>query len=173
MSVNSAYAEAISKIAGADGDLAVTRSELLAFSEALRKNEKLRSTLANPLLPAGTRNQIVDDLLAGKVSNVTRSIIGLLVTAGRGGQITEIVDAFVSTAAAGAGKRLAVVRTAVALTPDQERRLNAALATQAGGPVELQIEIDPSVVGGIVTTLGDTVIDGTVRSRINKMREAL
>ncbi len=173
MSVISSYADAINAIASAEGDIATTRSELLAFSQAVQGNTELRSTLANTLLPADSRNSLVDQLLAGKASDVTRSIVGLIVNAGRGSELSEIVDEFVSRAAAASGKRLAVVRSAVPLSADQQARLAAALAKQAGGPVELQTEIDPTVVGGVVTTLGDTVIDGTVRSRINKMREAL
>ena len=173
MNATESYADAILAIASAEGDINGTRSELLSFSKALQSNNELRSTLANTLLPADTRNQIVDDLLAGKASNTTRSIVGLIVNAGRAGDLSQIVDSFVGKAASSSGKRLAVVRSAVPLSADQQARLSAALAVQAGGPVELQIEIDPSVVGGVVTTLGDTVIDGTVRSRINKMREAL
>ncbi len=173
MSISTSYAEAIHAVASAEGDVARTRNELLAFAQALQQNDQLRSTLANALLPADTRNQIVDDLLSGKASDVTRAIIGLVVNAGRGRDLDEIINEFAVRAATSSGKRLAFVRTAVPLTPEQEKRLAAALAQQAGGPVELQTEIDPSVVGGVVTTLGDNVIDGTIRSRINKMREAL
>jgi F-type H+-transporting ATPase subunit delta len=173
MSVISSYADAIHAIASAEGDISTTRSELLDFSRAVQGNAELRSTLSNALLPADTRNGIVDQLLSGKASDVTRSIVGLIVNTGRGGELAEIVEEFVTRAATASGKRLAVVRSAVPLSADQQSRLAAALAKQAGGPVELQTEIDPSVVGGVVTTLGDVVIDGTVRSRINKMREAL
>jgi F-type H+-transporting ATPase subunit delta len=173
MSVISSYADAINSVATAEGDIANTRSELLAFSRAVQANPDLRSTLANALLPADTRNGIVDQLLNGKASDVTRSIISLIVSAGRAGDLSEIVDEFVTRAARSSGKRLAVVRSAVPLSEEQQARLARALAQQAGGPVELQTEIDPSVVGGVLTTIGDTVIDGTVRSRINKMREAL
>jgi len=173
MSVHSSYADAIHSIASAEGNLAGTRAELSAFSSAVQSNGELRSSLANNLLPAETRNGIIDDLLKGKASNTTRAIIGMIVSAGRGGDLSQIVDAFASKAASASGNRLAVVRSAVPLSADQQARLSAALAQQAGGPVELQTEIDPTVVGGVVTTLGDVVIDGSVRSRINKMREAL
>ncbi len=173
MSVHSSYADAIHSVASAEGDIARTRSELASFSRALKDNGELRTTLANSLIPADTRNKIVDDLLQGKVSDTTRGIIAMIVTAGRGGAFSEIVDEFAAKAASASGNRLAVVRSAVPLSADQQARLATALAKQAGGPVELQTEIDPSVVGGVVTTLGDTVIDGSVRSRINKMREAL
>ena len=173
MSVTAAYAEAIHSIASAEGDLARVRSELVSFGSALDKNDQLRATLSNALIPADTRTRIVDDLLSGKASNVTRSIIGMVVSAGHGSEFGEIVNAFQTKAAQASGKRLALVRSAVPLSADQQSRLAAALASQAGGPVDIQTEIDPSVVGGVVTTMGDVVIDGTVRTRINRMKEAL
>jgi F-type H+-transporting ATPase subunit delta len=68
---------------------------------------------------------------------------------------------------------VATVRTAVPLTDDQKSRLAHALSTSTGSAVELENIVDPEVVGGAVTTIGDTVIDGTVRTRLNKLRDAL
>ena len=64
------------------------------------------------------------------------------------------------------------MRSAVELSEDQQARLAAALTAATGKQIELKVTVDPNVVGGIVTTIGDTVIDGSVRSRIVKLREA-
>jgi F-type H+-transporting ATPase subunit delta len=66
-----------------------------------------------------------------------------------------------------------MVRTAVPLTDEQRSRLTEAIGNAVGAPVELQVTVDPTVVGGAVTTIGDTVIDGSIRSRLNKMRDLL
>ena len=65
---------------------------------------------------------------------------------------------------------MAEVRTAVALTADQQDRLKAALANATGKTVELKVIVDPSVLGGLVATVGDTVIDGTVRTRLDQLK---
>ncbi|MEZ5377472.1 MAG: ATP synthase F1 subunit delta [Acidimicrobiales bacterium] len=166
------YADALLAVAQADGNLEVVKSELAEFARAADGNDDLRSTLGNNLLPAAVRGQIVDDLL-GNAASTTRALVGMIVTSGRGSQLSEIVNAFVEKAASGAGKKVATVRTAVPLTDDQHARLEQALKTQTGGDVELQVVVDPSVVGGAVTTIGDAVIDGSLRTRLNKMREVL
>ena len=68
---------------------------------------------------------------------------------------------------------LAEVRTAVPLTDDQQDRLKAALANATGKQLNLKVVVDPSVLGGIVATVGDTVIDDTVRTRIDQMKSRL
>ena len=167
------YAEALLSVARAEGDLETTRSQLRDVARAVEGNEELRSSLSNNLLPAATRSQIVDDLLAGKTSDTVRALVGLVVSAGRGGELSDIVNAFGDRAASASGNRVAVVRSAVPLTDDQKARLAQALTASAGGPVELENIVDPDVIGGAVTTIGDTVIDGSLRTKLNQMHEAL
>ena len=65
------------------------------------------------------------------------------------------------------------MRSAVALTDDQQNRLRAALANATGRQVNLKVVIDPSILGGLVATVGDTVIDGSVRSRVEQLKSRL
>lgn len=167
------YAEGLLAIARAEGDVDTTKSQLSDVARAISSNEELRSTLSNNLVPAAVRGQIVDDLLAGKSSDVVRAIVGMIVGAGRGGQLDDIVQSFIGLAASASGREVATVRSAVALTDAQQTQLAAALKQKTGADVELQVVVDPSVVGGAVTTIGDTVIDGSLRTRLAQMREAL
>ena len=167
------YADALLAVATAEGDLANTKTQLLDVARAVEGSEELRSSLSNNLLPSAVRGQIVSDLLANKATITVQALVSLIVTGGKGAQLGEIVNAFAANAASAGGKNLAVVRTAVPLSDSQRTRLAAALASTAGGEVEIQEEIDPSVVGGVVTTIGDTVIDGSLRTRLNQIREAL
>ena len=70
-------------------------------------------------------------------------------------------------------RQVAEVRTAVALTDDQQARLKAALENATGKSINLKTVVDPSVVGGVVATIGDTVIDDTVRTRIEQLKSRL
>jgi len=167
------YAEGLLAIARAEGDVDTTKSQLADVARAISGNEELRSTLSNNLVPAAVRGQIVDDLLAGKSSDVVRALVGMIVGAGRGGQLDDIVQSFIGLAASASGREVATVRSAVALTDAQQVQLAAALKQKTGADVELQVVVDPSVVGGAVTTIGDTVIDGSLRTRLAQMREAL
>ncbi len=167
------YAEGLLAIARAEGDVDTTKSQLADVARAISGNEELRSTLSNNLVPAAVRGQIVDDLLAGKSTDVVRAIVGMIVGAGRGGQLNDIVQSFIGLAASASGRKVATVRSAVALTDAQQEQLAVALKQKTGADVELQVVVDPSVIGGAVTTIGDTVIDGSLRTRLAQMREAL
>ncbi len=167
------YAQAMLSVARAEGNVDATRSQLSEVAQAVAGNEELSSALSNNLVPAGTRMQIVEDVLGGRVSDTVRALVAMVVGAGRGSDLSAIVHAFAEQAASSSGKRLATVRTAVPLSDEQKIRLAQALRSKVGSDVELENIVDPNVVGGAVTTIGDTVIDGSVRTRLSQMAEAL
>ena len=84
-----------------------------------------------------------------------------------------LLDKVVKRASSAQNKDLAEVRTAVALTPEQESRLAAALEKATGKKVNLKVVVDPSVLGGVVATVGDSVIDGSVRTRLDQVKSRL
>ena len=94
--------------------------EILRFAQALESNDELRTTLADPHVAAATRQQIVEDLLHGKASDVTSAAISMVVGAGRAAELPAIVDAMLERSAASRNKAVATVRSAVDL-PDPDR----------------------------------------------------
>jgi F-type H+-transporting ATPase subunit delta len=79
----------------------------------------------------------------------------------------------VARASSAKHQEVAEVRSAVPLTADQQTRLAAALVNATGKQVNLKVVVDPSVLGGLVATVGDTVIDGSVRTRIDQLKSRL
>lgn len=166
-----AYARAMFDVARAEGDLARIGDELFRFARALEDSDELRSALTDPHLPASKRQQIVEDLLGGKASPPTISLVGMAVGTGRARELPAIIDSLVAMSAAESNKAVAEVRSAIELTDDQRDRLAAAIGKATGRQVEVKVVIDPSVLGGIVTTVGDTVIDGSVRTRLERLKQ--
>ena len=123
--------------------------------------------------PAAKRQQIVEDLLGGRASAVATAAVSMVVGAGRAGELPAIARALVEKRASAAGREVAEVRAAVPLTDEQMDRLAASLKSATGKDVELKVTVDPSVLGGVVTTIGDTVIDGSVRSRLAQVKSHL
>jgi F-type H+-transporting ATPase subunit delta len=167
------YADAIHTIATAEGDLAAVEDELFQFSQAIEANDDLRSALTDVNSPVAARQQIVEDLLRHKASPATLAVVSMVVGAGRAADLPAISRALLDRAAAARNHAVAEVRSAVLLTNDQRKRLADALKQSTGKDVEVKVVIDPSVLGGIVTQIGDTVIDGSVRHRLNQVRESL
>lgn len=167
------YARALVDIAAAEGNLAVVEDELYRVARVFETNDQLRSTLTDETLPIERRQGVVEQLLGGKASNTTTQIVSFIIGNGRGRDLPAIVDAIVNRASSADNKEVAVVRTAVALSDDQQRRLADALVKKTGKQINLKVVVDPSVLGGIVATVGDTVIDGSVRSRLDQLKSRL
>jgi F-type H+-transporting ATPase subunit delta len=168
-----AYADALFEVARAEGTLTDVEEELFRFSQALEGSDELRTALTDPGIPAARRQQIVEDLLGGRVLPVTVALVSMVVGAGRGKDLPAIVRQLVERSAAEANKEVAEVRSAIALDAGQRERLAQALNAATGKVVEVKVVVDPSVLGGIVTQVGDTVIDGSVRSRLEQLKQAL
>jgi F-type H+-transporting ATPase subunit delta len=167
------YARGLFEIARAEGTIDEVEDELFRFARSYENSDELRNALSDEQIPAAKRQAIVEDLLGGKVTPTTTQLISMVVGSGRARDLPAIVDKLVARASSAKNLEVAEVRSAIPLTPDQETRLAAALANATGKQVNLKVIVDPSVLGGLVATVGDTVIDGTVRTRIEQLKSRL
>jgi F-type H+-transporting ATPase subunit delta len=167
-----AYAEALLAVARSEGSLAEVEDELFRFARLLEANDDLRTTLTDATLPVSRRQQIVEDLLGGRASSTTTALVSMVVGTGRSRDLPAIIDELVRLSAAEGNKEVAEVRSAVDLTDDQKQRLAAALEAKTGKKVELKVIIDPTVLGGLVAQVGDTVIDGSIKTRLQQLKTA-
>jgi F-type H+-transporting ATPase subunit delta len=167
------YARALFEVARAEGTLDEVEDELFRFARSYESSDSLRNALTDEHIPAEKRQAIVEDLLGGKTTTTTIQLVSMVVGSGRSRDIPAIVDSLVARASSAKQLDVAEVRTAVALTDDQQARLKAALENATGKSINLKTVVDPSVVGGVVATIGDTVIDDTVRTRIEQLKSRL
>ena len=167
------YAAAIFEVARVEGSLEAIEEELFQFSQVLQGSDQLRQTLTDQSLPPEKRQAIVEDLLGQKASPLAVSLISFVVATGRARELPEIIARLVERAAAERQHEVAEVRSAIPLDEEQRRRLTEALAKATGKQIELKVVQDPSVLGGVIARVGDTVIDGTVRRRLDQLRESL
>ena len=168
-----AYAEALLLVARAEGPLTEIEDELFRFARILEGSDELRMALTDPQLPAERRQAVVEQLLEQKALPITRALVSFIVGAGRAGEMPEIVNRFVALSARTRQHEVAEVRSAVPLDEQQQRRLADALSKATGKQVEVKVIVDPSVLGGVVARIGDLVIDGTVRNRLEQLKGQL
>ena len=167
------YAAAIYELATAEGDLPRVETELASVARAIDASADLRSTLTDPALPLERKRAVIDDLLGTRASRTTITAINMVAGLNRFGELGEIARHLSVRSAASVGKKLAEVRSAVELDAATVQRLAAALEKQTGSAVEVRMVVDPSIMGGIVTRVGDIVIDGSVRTQLDTLRHAL
>jgi F-type H+-transporting ATPase subunit delta len=168
------YAEALFDVANAEGLLDVVENELYQVARVVQGSDDLRSTLTDAAIPADRRQAIVEDLLGAKgATNITRSLVSFLVAAGRARDLPAIVDEFVRRAATERQHEVAEVRSAIPLDGEQQRRLAEALSSATGKQIEVKVTVDPTVLGGLVSRIGDRVIDGSIATRLQQLRNTL
>jgi F-type H+-transporting ATPase subunit delta len=164
------YVDSIMSIAEAEGVQVRVEEEFSSVVRTIDANNDLRSKLTDELIPSAARQQIVETLLEGKAHRLTAQFISLVIGTGHARELRDIAERISTRVAHGAGRQVAEVRSAVALSDDQQRRLAEALAQATGTQVNLKVVVDPTVVGGIVATVGDKVIDGSVRNRLDQLK---
>jgi F-type H+-transporting ATPase subunit delta len=167
------YARAMFEVARAEDTIDEVEDELFRFARSYESSDALRNALTDEMVPAAQRQSIVEDLLGGKATPTTTQLVSMIVGSGRGRDLPAIIDRLVARASSSKNLEVAQVRSAVPLTDDQQDRLKAALANATGKQVNLKVTVDPSIVGGIVATVGDTVIDGSVRTRVEQLKSRL
>jgi F-type H+-transporting ATPase subunit delta len=166
-----AYAAALFEVAKGEGSLETVENELFKVARTIEGSDQLREALTDPAIPLERRQGIVEDLLGGRTSPVTTSLVSFVVAAGRARDLPAIIDRLVRMAAEERHEAVAEVRSAIPLDEGQRQRLTEALSKRTGRQISLKVIVDPSILGGLVAQVGDTVIDGSVRNRLNQLKE--
>ncbi len=165
------YAAALLDIANAEADSAAAIDELYRAAAGLSTNDELIDVLGDPRIPGERKQGIVDDILGGRASRVTVAAMSFVVAAGQAKRLGEIAARLAELAADAEGEVVAEVRAPYALDEGQIERLTAALSSTTGKRIQVKVVVDPTVIGGVVAKVGDTVLDGSVQHRFTELRE--
>ena len=160
-------------VAERDGSLDTVEEELFRFERTLASSPELRAVLTDRGLDGERKTALLDGLLEGKAHGTTRRVVSQAVLDPRGRTLEDALQAFALLAAAVRSRTLATVTSAVPLDEGQRSRLAASLSAQLGRTVQVQVEVDPSVIGGVLVKVGDEVIDGSTRHRLAEARRSL
>jgi F-type H+-transporting ATPase subunit delta len=165
------YAQALFNVVSAEGELDRVEDELFRFGKVLQTNHELKQSLSDQSLEVAQREKVLEELLEGKVSPHTLGLVKFIVAQGRARQLPQILEGLSQLAAEARNTVVAEVRSAVPLDSKQRDRLEKSLSKATGKKVEVKVIVDPSLIGGVVTKVGDTVIDGTIKRRLEQLRE--
>ena len=165
------YAEAAFEIALRDETVDSWRSELDRAAATLDSAE-LSETLANPAIPLRQRIDVVQGVFAD-LSEPVRNLVQLLLTRGRIRQLPRVAAEFRRLDDRRQGLTHAIATSATPLDADDVRALTQRLEQTTGGRIALEERVDPSVLGGLIVRVGDRLIDGSVRGRLERLRTKL
>jgi F-type H+-transporting ATPase subunit delta len=168
------YAKALLMIGKEDGQTETYKEELSGITELIQREKALEQALANPLYDAaGRRKVLVAVIDKMNLSTVMNSFLLLVFEKGRVGFIGSINDFYQKLADELKGVARASLVSATELSSEAVDKIRASLSTRTGKDIILEIEQDPTLIGGIVTRIGDLVLDGSIKTQLLNMRESL
>jgi F-type H+-transporting ATPase subunit delta len=158
--------------AEASGRLEAVEDELFRFARTVEADQALRDAFSYRTPGAERKSQLVRQLLQGRTAPETVRLAEQAVTHPRGLRTEQVLEHYVQAAAHRRQQVVAEVVAATPLTTEQRGRLQAALRRRYG-PVRLNVDVDPDVVGGLRVQIGSELVDGTVSARIDEARRRL
>lgn len=168
------YANALADIALEQGAADPTLKQLTAFGDTYAESAELRNFLASPAVSREAKHAVIEKLLARlRGSKIVRNFLFVVIDHHRTPLLPDIIATFQEVIRRRQGIVEAKISSAVELSTAQKKELAGTLERLTGNRVEAQYMLEPTLLGGAVVRLGDTVYDGSLRSRLNELRARL
>ncbi len=167
------YAAALFGVANRDGILDAVAQDLTLVERFLDDVPYLRAVLMQPLVSHTRKDAVVDEAFGERVTASSLNFLKLLIRKRREELIGECIREFRALLAERTNTVDAEAWTAIPMTPEQQARLVQSLHTLTGKEVRLMAEVDHTLVGGVVVRIGDTVMDGSVRGKLERLERQL
>jgi F-type H+-transporting ATPase subunit delta len=168
------YARALFDVALKESDPVQIERDLASFAGLMSSNAELHGALTNPAIPASAKHQIVDTLASRlNMAKPAHKLLLLLADRDRLTMVPDMLDVYRERLMEHQQIVRAEVTTAAPLTPDRVAQLQKSLADVTGRKVDMTTNVDPSIIGGVVTRIGGTVYDGSIATQLAKLREKL
>jgi F-type H+-transporting ATPase subunit delta len=155
------------------GALDEVEDELFRFSRIIASDSRLSLALSSAALPVERKTALVQRLLVGKAREETVSLVEQALADTVGRTLDRRLETLIKLAAERRNRLVATVRVAVPPTSEQLQRLAEVLQATYGSAIQLQVELDPDVLGGVVVTVGGEILDGSVARRLEQARRAI
>lgn len=147
--------------------------DLRTIGAVLAGSRDLRAMLGSPVIAPMKKKAVFEDLFANRVGKETLTFVHLLIHKNREAVLPELIEEFRALLDERRGIVNVDAATAMPMTPAQKSRLQQELERYTGKKVQLRLAIDPSIRGGLIVKIGDTVLDGSIRNQLVRLREQL
>jgi len=173
-SVTKQYANAFADIAIAQGAPQTAVRQLADFGEAFAASAELRNFLESPAVDTQIKHRVIEKIVAQQgTSRIIRNFLFVIVDHHRAHMLPEIIAAVQEVVRQRQGLAEAEISSAVELSAAQKTELAKTLSRLTGKSIEPKYSLDPALLGGAVARVGDTIYDGSLRSRLTEMRARL
>ena len=173
VSVARRYAEAFFSIAQEQDKVDQYQQELENIVQAIQDTPHLKEYFEHLLIPIEDKKEVAQKIFAETLTLSTLNFFYLLLDKRREGYLVMIYDEYVSMADEARGIRKAEIIAATEVPTEEIEQLAQRLSAISGKSVQLQLKVDPSLLGGVKLRIGDQVIDGTVAKRLQMLEKEL
>jgi len=171
--INTGYARALLELAQAESVVARIEEEAFRLHELLKGNPALLEFLKDPNVTREGKRQALVELFQGRVHLLVLNLLIAISDAGRTNRLSHILEEFVALAAASRQKVSGEIITAIKLDDATVTRATAELTRITGKNVQLLQKVDPSILGGAIIKVGEQIIDGSLRRKLDQIKERL
>jgi F-type H+-transporting ATPase subunit delta len=171
--INAGYARALLEIAQAETVIQRIEEELFRLRELLKSNPGLLEFLKDPNVTREGKRQALAELFQGRVHSLVLNALITVSDTDRTNRLPAIIEEFIALAAASRQKVSGEIITAINLDDATLARLSAELSRITNKSVQLFQKVDPAILGGAIIQVGEQVIDGSLRRKLNQIRENL
>ena len=165
------YAKSLLGLVAEKGNLEEAFNDMLLINKTVSENRALHVLLKSPVVNAEKKVSILTAIFEKHVSKVTMLFITLITKNRRESALPEIADAFVAQYKAMKGITIASVTSATVLADDAKKKIADLVQKEVGGTVELEMEINPELIGGFILRIGDKQLDTSILSKIGDLRQ--
>jgi F-type H+-transporting ATPase subunit delta len=168
------YAVALADVVSSRGEAQEVREELSAWEVMMRSNEQLLEVFRHPTIPYEQKHRVLDELIKrARLRPTTANFLQVLLQNHRLTELSEVNRQFAQELDRRMGVVTAQVTTARPVSPDAQEALRKRIAELTGKGVRLQFAVDQELIGGVVTRIGSTLYDGSVRGQLQQIRQRM
>ena len=168
------YAEALADVATTRNQVEQIDNDVRVFAEMVKSSRELHDTFASPIVSHSDKLKVLEALIARSATGqMTANLLRTMLSHDRLHHVAEVYEQFRREMNERKGLVIAEVTTATAVGPAEQAKLGRTLEQMTGKRVEFEFKTDPSLIGGVVTRIGSVVYDGSVRTRLQEIKERL
>jgi F-type H+-transporting ATPase subunit delta len=168
------YGTALADVVLKTGETETVKSELKTWEQMIASSGDLRNAFGNPSIAHFAKERVLESLISkANPSKTTANFLRIVVRNGRLTELPEINEKFEAVLEERSGNVLAEVTSARELSEDQRRELGSNLERLTGKHVQLNFAVDAGLIGGVVTRVGSTVYDGSVKTQLENLKEQM
>ncbi|MDA0881870.1 MAG: ATP synthase F1 subunit delta [Bacteroidetes bacterium] len=165
------YAKSLMELAESKGSVDAAMADMSLIENTIKANKELVMLLSSPVVDMAKKEKVLMAIFGDKISDISKDFVQLITRKGREGDLLAIADRFIALVKERRNIHQAVVTSATPLTAAAKTELLGMVQKIKAGEVELTEKIDPSIIGGFILRVDDSMIDASVLARFRKLRQ--